>query len=428
MKNHFYHHTIWKSVAAFSDLFNDMKVFVYDDSRQNAIGEKDVPLILAPKEKVVSVLSVIPGTPKPEVDNYLPKMSLIWNGISFDPERMRGSKEKRKLAVELYTPETDDVESSYKRGYYDMQTIPYTLNFELTIWTKYMDEAAQLLENILPFFHPDLQVSLYERAVGTERKMKVVLDSVTPNFVYDLNEPDRRIVQFNLNFAMECNLYRPIEINEEIRKVIINVTDAASNNVNQGDLLYTTSAGISGTLDEQITNVIVAFDQIELNYTNTTIQQEIDDLESDKIEQFDLLSDTAAPSAVQTIAETYDEQIRDLAFDPEAAEFNVLQWRRSKITSLTRERLHFLRQTSSIPEDIPLYFETGYDAALEDLSDSERAVMKQAKVRYEIPIHGYVVSNKDNEFIAKLFDNMEEFLDPDIKSILGSYNFRLDES
>jgi len=395
MENHFYNHTIWKHVAAFADVFDNMEVFVYDDNRKNVVGRKKVPVILAPKEKVVSVLSVIDGTPKPEIDNVLPKMSIIWNDISWDSSRQTGSNEKRKLAVEF-----DDDTGQRKVSYVDRQTIPYLFGMQLTIWTQYMDEAVQLLENILPFFKPDLHLSVFERTTGQERKSKVQLESVTPNFVYELNEPDRRIIQFDLNFTMQVNLYTPIRFEKQIEKVFISVAavDGNTSNENVGDLIYTTTAGVSGQIDdENIRQAIMSFDEIENQYTNADIEDAIDDLNVLKMEAIE-----ASPSDVKEITDLYDEAIRDLGYDYKSWPYNALQYRQALVDSLDYLRTAYLNDNGILSPTFPKFYEDGYDDAYEALTGDQKSEATVVKQKYEISMNAYLNANTVNEYVNEI--------------------------
>lgn len=246
MKNVFYYRTIWQHVVAFSDLFNDIKLQVYEKNKNspeygNIIGYKNVTTILAPKEKVISSLTAQVGSERAEVDNILPKISIAWNGIELVPERLRGQRQKRNLFVEYI----DSSAGVQRVKHYDLQTAPYSLKFEVVIWTKYMDDGVQILENILPFFTPETYISIKERGVEIERKCMVRLDSINPNFVYELNEPDRRLLQWNLSFSVECNLYKPIYFDKEIFVTRISFVDMSKSSSTQanGDIL---TMGVSG--------------------------------------------------------------------------------------------------------------------------------------------------------------------------------------
>lgn len=229
MKSYFYGKVLWTHISAFSDMFNELSVLVYDADGK-AIGWKPVPISLGPKEKVLAaIIADAPGKSIYSPDNYLPRISITWTGVQRDIERQRGQHEKRKLFVEYVDPNESDRSELYEgcvplepQLRSDIQTVPYILNLEMTVWTKYMDDMAQILENILPFFNPDAPVSLCERGTGQERIVKATLDSINTNFVTELSNTDRRVLQANLSFSMEMNFYKPENpIESAIKRVTV---------------------------------------------------------------------------------------------------------------------------------------------------------------------------------------------------------------
>ncbi len=261
-------------MSSFADLWDDMSVIVYD-SQGRAVGYKKVPITLGPKEKVVAALIAEQGgTSVYPPDNYLPRISITWNGFTRDQERQRGNHERRRLFV--------DLEDGCERIRSDLQTVPWKIDFEVTLWTKYMDDMAQLLENILPFFNPDAPISLIERGVGIERQSKVTLESVSTNFQTDISNTERRVLQANLNFSMEINFYRPEEpIGKPIKRVTVRLGqdstiqtknfdkswNANSNPSSDGETINTAALPcISGDVsvldnDKRIWSVITNFDE-----------------------------------------------------------------------------------------------------------------------------------------------------------------------
>jgi hypothetical protein len=278
--NYFFNNVIFCHVSAFADIFNEMSVINYDKDGK-AIGWKPVPVTLAPKEKIVSELIADPSTPDKTPPNFLPRISITWNGISRNIERQRGQLEKRRITVDYTDPESP-------QAIMDMQTIPYDINFELTIWTKYMSDMAQILENILPFFNPEAPVSLYERGVGSERQVKVTLESVQPNFVVELSDPDRRVLQCNLGFKMECNFYKPqLPIGKPIKNITTRIgADMSRRNpvepsVNGTEVSVFTLPEISGSsnyldMDKKIWSYKQEFDNNMSQYMGWEYHDELD--------------------------------------------------------------------------------------------------------------------------------------------------------
>lgn len=218
MKFYFFPQSIYTQTVAFADVFNEMHVRVYDRKTNEMIGDKPVPVTLAPKEKIVHILNA--GTTNdvdPQIDNYLPRISISPPDIIWDGTRQRGKNEKRLLNVEY------NLDNKVRSMMMDVQSVPIRMSFEVSLWTKYYVDMTQLLENIMPWFAPEVYVSFKERNFGLEHKARVVLVNSSKNFVYEYGENERRVLQWNLNFDMDAVLYKPMEINPSILCTIIKI-------------------------------------------------------------------------------------------------------------------------------------------------------------------------------------------------------------
>jgi len=228
MKSYFYPKSLYTSIVAFADQFNDMTTRVYDKDGR-IVGVKPVVMTLSPKEKIASILTRTDiNDVDPQVDNYLPRISVNKTGITWDPNRMRGKYESRLLNIEYFDYESSDTPTK-REMQVDLKPIPYNLSFEVIIWTKYETDMQQILENILPWFAPEDHLSIKERNFGIERKSKVTLDNVSINNQYELGEQDRRVLQTSLSFTMETVVYKPLEIKPEILCSIISISEVPCN-------------------------------------------------------------------------------------------------------------------------------------------------------------------------------------------------------
>lgn len=218
MKFYFYPQSIYTCTVAFADLFNDMGVRVYDPKTNDIIGFKPVPLTLSPKEKIAHVLNASEvNDVDPQVDNYLPRISISPPDIVWDSERMRGKNETRVLNVEY------DTGTGTRKINMDVQVVPVKLSFEVSLWCKYLIDMYQLIENIMPHFSPEVYVSFKERNFGIERKSRVVMTGSSKNFVYEYTETEQRILQWNFSFEMDGVLFKPMEDRKEILCAIISI-------------------------------------------------------------------------------------------------------------------------------------------------------------------------------------------------------------
>ena len=146
---YFYHERIRKSVAIFGRMFNDMYVL-----RKNASGgvisQVKIPLAYAPKQKFLERIRTNPSlTDDQQVAIRLPRMSFELLNIAYDSTRQ--------------LPKTNSINRAgtvtSKRNKI-LGHVPYTLNFQLSIYTKNQDDALQLVEQILPRFNPSYTLSV----------------------------------------------------------------------------------------------------------------------------------------------------------------------------------------------------------------------------------------------------------------------------
>jgi hypothetical protein len=133
-------------------------------------------------------------------------MALVWNGITYDPNRSYGPNEWRYWLKETLDLSATDID----RVFADYQPTPYNLSFTLSIFTNALDHLTQVLENVLPYFNPKLFLRVKEFSfLNVDRDLPVSLDSVIPEFVEEMSENDRRQVNATVNITVEAFLYRP---------------------------------------------------------------------------------------------------------------------------------------------------------------------------------------------------------------------------
>jgi hypothetical protein len=259
MKAYFYPKSIYTSVAAFADLWNNMTTRVFDPKTDKIVGVKKVPFTLTAKEKIASILaSTNVNDVDPQKDNYLPRITCNMSGMTWDPNRMRGKYVTRLLNIEY---NENGITKTIQR---DTQSMPWNLTFEVVVWTKYQVDAWQLFENIAVWFGPESHVSFKERNFGLEHKSKVTLDSVIPNVVYELGESERRIIQHNYIFTMETVLYKPIEITPEIACAIIKIANVPCEKIPfEGGAIIVGDNNTQSSYDPFISTAIRDLDQSE---------------------------------------------------------------------------------------------------------------------------------------------------------------------
>ena len=207
---YFYHKTIFKSVATFGTLFNDITV-KRKTSSGDTVKELKVPLSYAPRSKFLSKIQVqnADGSVNKDTAIVLPRMSFEMDSFSYDSERKLNS-----LGVRYNTTQDDKEKSMYN-------PVPYNIDFSLNVYVEHFDEGLQIIEQIVPFFSPYLNIpsKLVYDDMGIVDDVPVLLNNVSLEETYEGQFEDRRIINWTLGFTLKTNIFKPIKESGLIRQV-----------------------------------------------------------------------------------------------------------------------------------------------------------------------------------------------------------------
>lgn len=206
---HFYHRVTRKMVVAFGTLFNNIRLVRYNKAGTQEIERINVPLQYAQKEKFYQRITQDPELTK-EVQITLPRMSFELTSISYDPLR------KRNLFAESYSAESSTTVKS-------IRTTPYNFEFELNIYVRNTEDGTQIVEQILPYFNPDYNLTL--DIIGLSDQ-KVDVPFILQNISYQVDDvgtgDTTRVLVWTLTFTAKGYMFGPIVSRDVIRKVTAN--------------------------------------------------------------------------------------------------------------------------------------------------------------------------------------------------------------
>ena len=187
--NHLYHRLVKKYVAYFGTLFNNIEVRRYDKD-SNIIGRLRVPISYASKDYYRQRLVADPELAR-QASQMLPRMGFMMTSMAYDVSRKGNPLHK------FVSQRGSDV---YTMG----NSIPYDFSFELHCWCKMQEDGQQMIEQIVPYFHPDFTASLkLVDYMDLSLDVPVILDSVTSEDTYE-NSPDgTRTIIWTLQFTMK---------------------------------------------------------------------------------------------------------------------------------------------------------------------------------------------------------------------------------
>lgn len=209
---HYYHSLTRKAVILFGRLFDDISIIRKNDQTGKEVNRFLVPIIYAPKEKMVTRVFSDPELTR-QLQALLPRMSFEISGLTYDASRKQNSLLKASKPV----TGGSTASSAYMGA-------PYDLNFQLNVYARNIDDGTQIVEQILPFFNPDFTVSAsMVPDLGFIKDIPVVLNNVTNNIEYEGNYDSVRYVYWTLNFTMKLHYYGPITTPKIIRTVYANI-------------------------------------------------------------------------------------------------------------------------------------------------------------------------------------------------------------
>lgn len=238
--NYTYHRIIRKIIVAFGDLFNEINIARYDSHGV----EKEhflVPIVYGGKEKYVSRLEGDPELDK-KVQVSLPIMSYEMIDMNYDSARKLNTNFRN-----IASAAGDTTNAVYN-------PVPFDFEFTLFAYVRNMEDGAQLMEKILPYFTPDytINVNLIPE-MGIIKQLPIILKSVTNEVDYegDYNTKVRNII-WTLNFTVKGYLYGSVSQAKIIRRSITNVLTESS--MGHSDIIATMGGSGLGdyTVSEEV--------------------------------------------------------------------------------------------------------------------------------------------------------------------------------
>ena len=193
MFEYFYNEIFRKTIISFGTLFNNITI------KQEGSTVK-VPLAYGPIQKFLARLEQAPNLSQ-ATQISLPRMSFEFTGLTYDPSR-------KVTTTQQFTVKNPDDGTDIKKAY---MPVPYNMQFELAIMCKLNDDALQIVEQILPYFQPqyNLTVQLVE-SVKEKRDIPIVLENVTMQDDYEGDYTTRRVLMYTLRFTAKTYLFGPI--------------------------------------------------------------------------------------------------------------------------------------------------------------------------------------------------------------------------
>jgi len=210
--SHFYHGSARKIVAAFGTLFNNIILYQYDGSGvpQKAIK---VPITYASKQHFIAKMREDALNKNITTNITLPTISFVLESLTYDPSRQINALE--------YKTKTNGTDPNLKDKRWN--PVPYIYNFNLSVYASKTEDGLQIIEQILPWFTPELNVPI--NMIDEVIDVPIALNDVTFEDNYEEGFDNNRIIQWNLSFEAKGLFYKPANTPTIIDSVLIDVHD-----------------------------------------------------------------------------------------------------------------------------------------------------------------------------------------------------------
>jgi hypothetical protein len=97
--------------------------------------------------------------------------------------------------------------------------VPYDFSFSLSIYVRNTEDGTQILEQILPFFTPDFNVTIdFIPSMGKKYDMPVILNSVNNQTEYEGDLMSTRLIIWDLEFTAKGYIWPPVLSGDVIRQ------------------------------------------------------------------------------------------------------------------------------------------------------------------------------------------------------------------
>lgn len=204
----FYHSTIRKSIVAFGNLFNNILID-RKDVDGNVIQTLKVPLSYSPKQKFLAIIAARPTVETQNIQVLVPRMAFELIGVQYDPTRRISIVQQNRTTNNT----VDTLNSQYA-------PTPYNLQVALYVYVKNQDDGLQIIEQILPYFNPDFNLSLNAiPSLDIKNDLPIILDGVSFEDDYEGDYSQRRSIIWTLNFTLKLNFFGPISKQGIIKRV-----------------------------------------------------------------------------------------------------------------------------------------------------------------------------------------------------------------
>lgn len=201
------HQTIKKYTAGLLELFNDVSVnYTLSDGQ---LVSKKIPIKFSTREKIYDYSKEDLSSIKSGNYNFLPRGSLVFNGLQKGEHRQLN----RNIKTNLHKTESK-LEYAYS-------SVSYDFNFDVVYICRGMNEMCQIIECVAPLFNPTVAISVWDAEnLNKKTNIRVNLENIETE-TQSYEEYSFNLFKVVFSLRLLGNLYQPIKEVERVKEYIL---------------------------------------------------------------------------------------------------------------------------------------------------------------------------------------------------------------
>jgi hypothetical protein len=204
---------------AMLDLFNNIVVLDEDGKAHK------VPIIWGTQERAVAW--ILQDNTRKDGSTVverirLPAMAIYGSGIEFDQSRFtyhRAIDYLRELRPDSKPGFTTKEKYERDTVFGVSRGIPINKTYTLLVWTMFMEDIDQILEQIFLKFSPIAYITVR----GVKWETAVTLDSVANNVDYEPGDQNQRVIKYEINLTAKTYIPQPIIRKKSVLKTKVDL-------------------------------------------------------------------------------------------------------------------------------------------------------------------------------------------------------------
>ena len=206
MFGYFHHKSIRNLVVSFGTLFNNINIKRFDAGGAETKNLR-IPLSYTTRERFIARLQEggsIANETNEIVAITLPRMSFEITDFQYDGARKRQT-------IQRFVNNNLPDQFAYNE-------VPYDITFNLNIYVKYMEDALQIVEQILPYFTPEFTITINPTEMYQKVDIPIVFSGISHTDSYEGDYDERRVITFTLSFVAKSYIYGKVQSAPMIRE------------------------------------------------------------------------------------------------------------------------------------------------------------------------------------------------------------------